>query len=124
MRYIALIIGLTITSIASAGGEEGRVRCNRSGSQPELNACAIRDYQRADKALNAEYKTRMAALPAQSQEALRKEQRAWLKERDQKCREEVEDSEGGSIWPLEFYGCLESATTERTKEISAWHPRP
>ena len=90
------------------------------GNQQELNACAVRDYQAADSDLNKKYKTVMAGLSPQVQERLRVEQRRWVKQRDPGCKAEVKNSEGGSIWPLEYFGCLQGATLKRTEELSRY----
>jgi uncharacterized protein YecT (DUF1311 family) len=100
--------------------DSARPKCNPAGNQQEMNACAVRDYQLADKELNKEYKKKIAGLSPADQDALRKEQRAWLKARDPKCKEAIKESLGGSIWTLEYHGCLTTATTDRTRVLRAW----
>lgn len=96
------------------------VPCSSDGIQPELNHCAYLDYQTADRKLNSRYKHVMASLPATARIALRSEQRKWIKTRDPKCEEDVKEFAGGSIYPMEFYGCLAEATKARTVEIQHW----
>jgi uncharacterized protein YecT (DUF1311 family) len=88
-----------------------------------MNACAFNDYKSADEKLNAAYKETIAALPAEKRDRLRKEQRAWLKRHDAQCYAKAKPVEGGSIWPLEYYGCLRTQTEKRTAEIAQWKNR-
>ena len=117
MRTFCFLLGL-IACLDTAVADE--FRCNYSGNQQELNACALRDFRKADQVLNNEYKKLLGKLGPKQQAALRNEQRAWLRGRDPQCSEAVKDSEGGSIWPMEFNGCLRDATVTRTMEIKQW----
>ncbi|MDR2188572.1 MAG: lysozyme inhibitor LprI family protein [Azonexus sp.] len=117
MRTLCFLISL-IGSIGTVAADE--VKCNYSGNQAEMNFCALQDFQKADRALNTEYKKLMAKLEPEQQILLKNEQRAWLNRRDPQCYEEVKDSEGGSIWPLLFHSCLKEATVKRTKELKQW----
>lgn len=107
---------LCLSASAFAAG----VQCNDNGTQQQMNACAARDYQAADRVLNQTYKSVIATLSPRKVQQLRQEQRAWLKRRDPQCREEVKDSEGGSVWPLEYQSCLRAATEQRSKELERW----
>jgi len=83
-----------------------------------MNACAKRDYEAADKELNCVYGQLMRTLTPTKQKKLQKEQRAWLKERDPKCRKEANDeAEGGSMWPMLFDSCRETSTKARIKQL-------
>jgi uncharacterized protein YecT (DUF1311 family) len=107
------------TLIVSTAAHSGGYQCKYDGHQQEMIACAVRDYHAADKALNAIYKEVMSSLPPAKKEALRREQREWLKARDPTCKKVASKSEGGSVWPTEYYGCLQTATELRTKAIAA-----
>ncbi|MGZ8192647.1 MAG: lysozyme inhibitor LprI family protein [Methylobacter sp.] len=113
MRAALLFLPLSIF----AAEDESSFQCRYDGNQQELNACADQDYKAADKALNEEYKKLMAVLPPVRQQRLRQDQRAWLKRRDPRCKAEAKWSEGGSIWPLEFFACLKTITEHRTGEL-------
>ena len=96
-------------------------QCNPEGTQAQMNACAIRDFNFIDKDLNRLYKKLMASLSSENQGILREEQRAWLKQRDPKCKKEANDeAEGGTMWPLLFYGCLEKVTKVRVQQLHQW----
>ncbi len=113
-----LVDGICLAG-AGAGRDTG-TGCKYDGTQQQMNACAVRDYKTADRSLNEMYKDVMAKLSRANQQLLRQEQRAWLKNRDPLCEEEAKDSKGGSIWPLDFYGCLKSVTESRTGELTKW----
>ena len=120
MRAILPVLLLFSVLSAHAAEDDGVINCKYDGNQQEMNTCAVRDFKATDSALNEKYKELMSSLSLANQQRLRKEQRAWLKMRDPKCKSEAKLSEGGSIWPLEFYGCLQSATTQRNKELEQW----
>jgi uncharacterized protein YecT (DUF1311 family) len=118
---VSHLVPLLLTSLSAiAHATDSPFECKYDGNQQEMNACAVRDYKAADRVLNAKYKQLKSALPPANQEVLLREQRAWLKKRDPRCRAEAKLSEGGSIWPLEYFSCLKSVTEERTKQLELW----
>ena len=117
MRSFLLVTLQLLTFGVSAAEDAPDIQCNYSGNQQEMNACAVRDFKAADRSLNDKYKKIMLSLTPKKQQLLRLEQRAWLKQRDPKCKEGARLSEGGSIWPLEFFGCLDSITRQRTEVL-------
>jgi uncharacterized protein YecT (DUF1311 family) len=114
---------LFLSQVAFGQQARPRIECNYEGTNPEMNVCAVRDYEAADKKLNLEYKRVMAKLPKAKRALLRSEQQEWLKQRDPKCKDFAKPSEGGSIWTVQYYGCRKDATEQRAKEIRAWSPR-
>ena len=110
-------------SPAPAAGPALTANCRSDGNQQDMNECAMRDFRAADAILNITYGEVMQSLPQQQRTALRTEQRAWLKARDPACKRAARANEGGSIWPLVFYSCLERSTRERTGEIERWKDR-
>jgi len=120
MRLL-LLATLALSASLAAAADTGP-QCRYDGNQQEMNACAVRDYKKADAALNGTYKKIIASLSPGDQRALRQEQRDWLRKRDPECKEKVKDSEGGSMWQLEFFDCLQSATKRRTEELAQWRP--
>lgn len=117
MRRVRLAPLLFTFLSAFASAADSPFECKYDGNQQEMDACAVRDYKAADKVLNATYKQVMSALPFAKQKDLRRDQRVWLKERDPNCKAEAKLSEGGSIWPLEYFGCLQTVTEERIKQL-------
>lgn len=88
-------------------------------SQQGMNMCAGAAFERADKALNAEWSKVIATYKKDdaAKTLLLEGQRAWLKYRDAQCQMSAYDSIGGSIWPLLNSGCLASLTRRRTQEL-------
>ena len=43
-------------------GQDSGTGCKYDGTQQQMNACAVRDYRTADRALNETYKDIMATL--------------------------------------------------------------
>jgi uncharacterized protein YecT (DUF1311 family) len=96
--------------------------CNEDGTQIELTACAVRDFNTADAELNRVYKKLMDSLTTENQKRLRNEQRGWLKERDPKCKKETNaEAYGGSIWPMLYERCREKLTKDRTQQLRNWN---
>ena len=109
------IIFLMASNLAQAGES---VICNYSGNQQEMNACALQDFEKADSALNAEYKNAMTLLSEAQKENLLQSQRVWLQNRDPQCRAEAnEEAEGDSMWQMLFNSCRAKLTEARTSEI-------
>ena len=88
-------------------------------SQQAMNRCAGEAYERADAALNAQWKKVLDAYgdDTEAKALLLEGQRAWLKYRDSWCQIAAFDSRGGSIWPLINSGCLASLTRARAHEL-------
>jgi len=115
---VSLVLLLLVsTSVRSESAE----KCDYSGNQAQMNTCAIQDFQVADKQLNSTYKQKMLSLSKTDKTKLRTEQRAWLKEQKQKCQKAANDvAEGGSMWPLQFYSCMQTSTITRNEELKNW----
>jgi uncharacterized protein YecT (DUF1311 family) len=116
-KKLLCIFWLIATTATMAEEGENGFGCKYDGNQQEMNACAVRDFREADKMLNKKYKAVMASLEPTKQRTLRQEQRSWLKTRDPQCKLKAKSSEGGSIWPIEYFGCLKMFTELRTKEL-------
>ncbi len=86
----------------------------------EQSECLSRKFTIADKTLNDEYKRVMAALPAERQAELRGSQRAWIKEKDQKCAEAGNEFEGGTLQPIVIADCEVRMTDERSKFLASY----
>ena len=87
-------------------------------SQQGMNMCAGEAFQRADKALNAQWAKVMAGKGDKDEDKLLLEaQRAWLKYRDAHCLASAYSSLGGSIWPMLVSGCKAELTRKRTHEL-------
>jgi len=102
---------------ATAPGRAGQ-DCNKAIVQSDINLCMQHNYEDADAELNRVWK----ALPQEARDRLREDERHWITSRDIACKRAAAESEGGSIYPTEFYGCLEERTRKRIKELRAQMP--
>jgi uncharacterized protein YecT (DUF1311 family) len=107
----AVLIALFLLAASPARADP----CDHAINQNELNTCAEDNYRAADKALNDTW----AALDAPARAKLRPGQRAWIAERDRKCKATASEAEGGSMYPLLYFGCLTDWTKERTRWLRA-----
>jgi uncharacterized protein YecT (DUF1311 family) len=104
--------------------------CENPMTQLAMNMCAHRDFEKADAAMNAQWRVTMAAMkeadkhidrqsdqqPSHAQTLLAA-QRAWLTYRDQHCLGESYYARGGSMAPMLVSGCKTGMTEERTKQL-------
>ena len=100
-------------------------------TQADMTAQASRAFARADAAMNAQYRTTMAAMkridadgPAPDNRpgfaaTLLASQRAWLPYRDATCVVEGYGYRGGSAEPAERSACAARLTRDRTAWLKA-----
>lgn len=125
MKFVSLLVSslLLILHHSPAWSLE-TIECDYAGNQAQMNACAIRDFEMADKELNTAYKQLMNSLPKSKHNELKMEQRAWLKRRDPTCQKEAnKEAEGGSLWPMLYLNCRSTLTEARIKKIQKWNNR-
>ena len=111
---------LILAAEPSALGDPIEDACyERDQSQQGMNRCAGEAYERADEALNAQWKKVMAVYgdDPETKAILLDSQRSWLKYRDSQCRLTAHDSLGGSIYSLILSGCLADLTRKRTQQL-------
>ena len=114
----------------AAAAQEPEIDCDNAMAQFELNACAYREFERADAAMNAQWKVtaaRMKAIDADFDrtqdnrpgyfDTLLAAQRAWLTYRDKHCAGEGYTRRGGSAEPMMISGCQTQLTDARTKQL-------
>jgi uncharacterized protein YecT (DUF1311 family) len=114
-----------------AAAAEPALDCARNDlSQLDMNMCAYRDFERADAAMNAQWRATMAKMKQDDGTIDRKydrqpgyadtllaAQRAWLTYRDQHCLGESFYARGGSMAPMLVSGCKATLTEARTKQL-------
>jgi uncharacterized protein YecT (DUF1311 family) len=98
--------------------------CNHAMAQPDMNSCADKDFQAADKKLNKLYTNLMSKYEPKYQALLKDAERKWIAYRDAECAFETAQSEGGSINPMEYSLCLREKTNARIKELKAQRDCP
>lgn len=121
------VAALLSGAAAARAGDDAPADCSNAVTQTDMNICADRDFQAADKELNAVYKKARAAMAASDAEldealkgaekALLKAQRAWVDYRDGECEAEGFQARGGSMEPMLVSGCRATLTRQRTKEL-------
>lgn len=96
--------------------------CISPQTQNELTACAAREYEQADAALNAAWQPARDFAEAIGQhEDLLAAQRAWLAYRDAACLVHASPYEGGTIQPMVRLTCLSELTAARTRMLLDFH---
>ncbi|WP_077960009.1 lysozyme inhibitor LprI family protein [Ensifer adhaerens] len=122
-------LGLLLVLAAPAFAEDApAVDCASATAQPDLNACAYREYEAADVELNAVYKRAMTAAQNVDKElegaeigaveALKKAQRGWVAYRDGQCELAGFQARGGQAESMLVSGCLAELTQKRTAELN------
>ena len=111
------------------------INCGDPRTQGDMNVCASIDFQRADLALNAAYRTAIARAQRNDRElrprdgdgdtrpgyeaVLRAAQRAWLTYREQHCTwQGYNEARGGTMEPMSYSACLAATTAARTEELT------
>jgi uncharacterized protein YecT (DUF1311 family) len=97
-----------------------------NATQAQLNDCAYRQYQEADRALNVQWrKTAEAArgVDRATYPRLLNGQRAWLRYREETCRW-GKDTFSGTIAPMNYFDCMEDITRNRTEELKMLSTSP
>lgn len=91
-------------------------------SQGQMNSCAGKTYQEADKMLNDAYRRALARVSADAaaKKKLITAQKAWIVFRDAECNFVVSGVGEGSAGPMVKLGCLEALTTHRTDTLQKY----
>lgn len=95
--------------------------CANAETTAEINECAKKKFEEADKELNVAYKEVMAKLDEKKKSDLKNEQRTWIKKKEAKCKEEAKEVEGGTIGTSVYMGCLTEITKQRTQELKSYN---
>ena len=124
-----MIAVLLLLAAAPATDEES---CGNPQTQLMINTCAYRGFERADAAMNAQWRVTMAAAREDDRQidrsydrqpthaaTLLAAQRAWLTYRDQHCLGESFYARGGSMASMLESGCKATLTETRTKQLKA-----
>jgi uncharacterized protein YecT (DUF1311 family) len=107
MRYIALLFAFGASVVHATEYE-----CNYSGSQREMNQCAIHNYLVANELMNKSY---FLALQKAHPDLLIHTQQKWINARDNKCAK-MKDQPGENE-TIDYLTCLQVETEKRTLEI-------
>jgi uncharacterized protein YecT (DUF1311 family) len=121
------LLPLLVAGLASAAQAQ-TIDCANASSTVEMNFCADKDFQAADKALNAAYEAAVANIKTRELEkpydaksfeaALRAAQRAWVAYRDADCKDlTAQEWSGGTGTTSAVLGCMTEKTMQRTKDL-------
>lgn len=123
MGPLALAVGVMLGAIGAAPAQaQTAAECISPQTQSLMNACAFKDYEQADAALNAAWKPAKAFGDEIGKgDALLAAQRTWIAYRDAACDAHASPYEGGSIQPLIHATCLSELTAQRTRMLLEFH---
>lgn len=123
---------MSIFLMLAAAAQNPEPGCTNPQTQIEMNMCAGHDYDRADAALNAQWKLTAAKMKDHDRSAYKPDdkrpgyfdtllaaQRAWLTYRDRHCESEGYAARGGSMEPMLISGCKAALTQQRTAQLKA-----
>lgn len=123
---VASILCASFSGVAFAQSEP-QTNCAEPTTQADMNICASRDYEAADKALNAQYQSIRKILTERDStasnmdkgavEALVAAQRAWIAYRDANCDAVGFQARGGSMEPMLVSSCLAEMSRNRAEEL-------
>ena len=114
---VVIFVGVLFAVTTARAQDDEQVDCKNAMAQHDMNICADRDFQAADRNLNSTYKSVMARLDVPGRERLRAEERGWIVRRDKECNAEAAEERGGSIYPMVLSECLMEKTKARIKVL-------
>jgi uncharacterized protein YecT (DUF1311 family) len=91
--------------------------CAGLQTQTEMNACAAREYQKHDAAMNELYQKLLARLNQRQRALAEDAENAWIGYRDKQCAFQTSGA-GGTIRPLIQYDCLDEKTNVHAAELN------
>lgn len=115
-RCLLALVPLLLAPLAQAD------ECANATTQADMNQCAGRQNQAADKELNTLYQQisqRLKERP-QSQKQLINAQRAWVAFRDAECTFSASAVQGGSVYPLIYSNCTTDLTKARVQTFKTY----
>ncbi|HYW58516.1 MAG TPA: lysozyme inhibitor LprI family protein [Polaromonas sp.] len=80
--------------------------------------CLNKEFAEADSLLNATYKQVMARMDASQQGTLKKQQQAWISEKEDKCEKAGAENAGSQLERLKIAKCMVRTTEQRTSYLA------
>ena len=114
---LCLLAGSSSASAQKKKGQATKDPCPGAYTQYDMNACAHREFQAADAALNRAYDQLSSRLDEGRRAKLKEAELAWLKYRDGNCEFVSSEYEGGTMRPMAHSFCLADVTRARTTEL-------
>ena len=106
--------------LGGAAWAQAGAACVPDGTQEQVNACALRDFQAADTAIGVLYGDVMRALSAEERPQLRREHNAWIQQRNAACKQATRDTEQQADGPRRYHDCLATKTQARRQGLMRW----
>ncbi len=127
-RLTFILVAMTLVlfpasqSPAAPGDEiaQANVNCSKPRGTPEINYCAQKSYEAADKRLNEVYKKVVSGLNADQKNKLVDIQLTWIKFRDASCDFETYQSRNGTGYIAFLSECKERLTKQRTADLEKY----
>jgi len=123
---------LGVLLFAQSSAAEPVLDCANAITQVDMTACAARDWQEADAALNAQWEQTAAHMRQRDamydhshedrpgfHDQLLSAQRAWLAFRDAHCTTEGYVARGGTLEPMLVAQCKAELTRQRTRQLQS-----
>lgn len=83
--------------------------------QVQMNLNASEEYELWDKELNYIYNDIFQKLDDSQKKELTASELKWIKKKEKKAEIDASENEGGSIYPLVYYGSLTRSTKKRIR---------
>lgn len=119
---MALVLFPASQSPAAPGDEiaQANVDCSNPRGTPEINFCAQKSYEAADKRLNEVYQKVVSGLSADQKDKLVDIQQTWIKFRDASCDFETYQARNGTGYIAYLSECKERLTKQRTADLEKY----
>jgi uncharacterized protein YecT (DUF1311 family) len=122
------VVVLALLALGAHPAGAADVDCSDAQTTVEMNFCSEKEFDAADKNLNAQYEKALAYIaesnldkpydPKSWTEAMRAAQRAWLTYRDADCKGLMPmEWSGGTGSSSAVMGCMTEKTIARTKDL-------
>jgi uncharacterized protein YecT (DUF1311 family) len=117
--FTAVLVVICFVSVKALSRRQNssEIPCGKYGTQAEANACARRDYEKAEAEMKEVYEQLATELAGEGRRKLEQAQSLWLQYREATCESEASIYEGGTIRPAIYNGCLASVTRERAGRL-------
>lgn len=110
----ATVVALVALGSAKASSNIG---CNKNGSGPEINACALDARNMADRAIKRTVSKISKRMNGHDNIKFLAEHQAWLEIRSVECRALLSEDEGYTIWKSEYNHCIADLTNAKNLQL-------
>ena len=125
--FVAAVLLTATAGLSMPAVAQTEPDCKAPETQADMTICAGKDYEKADKQLNAEYQKLRKLLTERDKtadadgkgatDALVTAQRAWVAFRDANCALAGFQARGGSMEPMLISSCLADMSGKRAAEL-------